>query len=394
MRAFSVLLYGKAIGTLFDADGRYGLTFSEEYRESADPPILSLAFWSSRGRPRPPKQTAARMLPFFANLLPEPYSSLRRFLAREAAVAERDDMSLLRYLGSDLPGAITLEAAQWNAQNRRDEIAVPGGMRFSLAGVQMKFSVKQTENGFAVPAAGESGTHILKLPERGKPELAENECSMMRFAARCGIEAPKTLLVTAQNVQGLPGPFAAFEGNAYVIERFDRAPEGRRHAEDFAQILGVHPEDKYERTTFDNLLTLCANVLGEDGLAEFVRRLVFSIAIANADMHLKNWSLLYAAPDRPVLSPAYDYVCTAAYAGYDDFLALPLAGARHWNAIRMQTFMTAARNARVSPHIVKRNVAAMVERIREEWKAQHEKAPEPVARIVGRQLAAPLFKGE
>ena len=40
---------------------------------------------------------------------------------------------------------------------------------------------------------------------------------------------------------------------------------------------------------------------------------MFSVLIGNADMHLKNWSLLY--PDRrtPVLSPAYDFVATLPY---------------------------------------------------------------------------------
>jgi serine/threonine-protein kinase HipA len=32
--------------------------------------------------------------------------------------------------------------------------------------------------------------------------------------------------------------------------------------------------------------------IGEDAILEFVRRLVFSVLIGNADMHLKNWSLL------------------------------------------------------------------------------------------------------
>ena len=35
---------------------------------------------------------------------------------------------------------------------------------------------------------------------------------------------------------------------------------------------------------------------GDDAVREFVRRLVFSVLIGNADMHLKNWPSLY--PDR------------------------------------------------------------------------------------------------
>ena len=54
---------------------------------------------------------------------------------------------------------------------------------------------------------------------------------------------------------------------------------------------------------------------------EFLRRFVFNALIGNADMHLKNWSLIY--PDRraAMLAPAYDFVSTIAYLP-DDRLAL------------------------------------------------------------------------
>jgi serine/threonine protein kinase HipA of HipAB toxin-antitoxin module len=37
-------------------------------------------------------------------------------------------------------------------------------------------------------------------------------------------------------------------------------------------------------------------------MVEFVRRLVFSVVVGNADMHL-NWLLLYPDRRKPVLSP-------------------------------------------------------------------------------------------
>ena len=46
---------------------------------------------------------------------------------------------------------------------------------------------------------------------------------------------------------------------------------------------------------------------------EFVRRLVFTVVIGNADMHLKNWSLLYSDRRTPALSPGYDFVATIPY---------------------------------------------------------------------------------
>jgi serine/threonine-protein kinase HipA len=56
-----------------------------------------------------------------------------------------------------------------------------------------------------------------------------------------------------------------------------------------------------------------ARITGLEAVQEFVRRIVFSAAIGNADMHLKNWTLLYADGRTPKLSPAYDLVSTTAY---------------------------------------------------------------------------------
>jgi serine/threonine-protein kinase HipA len=52
---------------------------------------------------------------------------------------------------------------------------------------------------------------------------------------------------------------------------------------------------------------------------ELVRRIVFNVLIGNADMHLKNWSLIYPDKRRPPLSPACDLVSTIAYLPDDNF---------------------------------------------------------------------------
>lgn len=52
---------------------------------------------------------------------------------------------------------------------------------------------------------------------------------------------------------------------------------------------------------------------GLEAVLEFVRRLIFSAATGNNDMHLKNWTLLYRDGRTPRLSPAYDLVSTIPY---------------------------------------------------------------------------------
>ena len=121
-----------------------------------------------------------------------------------------------------------------------------------------------------------------------------------------------------------PRVLASLTGKAYAIARFDRTPDGPVHIEDFAQVFGVYPENKYNSASYRNIAT----VLGTEGtdadITEFIRRLVFNTLIGNADMHLKNWSLIY--PDRrtPLLSPAYDFVSTIPYIE-DDEAALKYA---------------------------------------------------------------------
>ena len=52
-----------------------------------------------------------------------------------------------------------------------------------------------------------------------------------------------------------------------------------------------------------------------------IRRLVFNALIGNADMHLKNWSLILLDRRTATLSPAYDFVSTIAFLP-DDRLTL------------------------------------------------------------------------
>jgi hypothetical protein len=66
---------------------------------------------------------------------------------------------------------------------------------------------------------GIGGTHILKLPDPGKPGLPENEAAIMAFAAQCGIPTPPMELVNLDRIEALPERFRSLEGQGYVIER-------------------------------------------------------------------------------------------------------------------------------------------------------------------------------
>jgi serine/threonine-protein kinase HipA len=53
-------------------------------------------------------------------------------------------------------------------------------------------------------------------------------------------------------------------------------------------------------------------------IVEYIRRLTFNMLIGNADMHMKNWSLIYPDRRHVSLAPAYDFVSTVPYIPGDE----------------------------------------------------------------------------
>lgn len=69
-----------------------------------------------------------------------------------------------------------------------------GPLRFSLAGVALKFSLLQKQDRLTLPAADQEGDWIVKMPDAGYPELPANEYAMMTLAGQCGIEVSEVRL--------------------------------------------------------------------------------------------------------------------------------------------------------------------------------------------------------
>lgn len=319
----NVNLYGEPIGTLTNLGGdRTIFAFTDEYIENPDRPTLGLAFKDEFGELytdfRPYQK---RVMPFFSNLLPEGH--LRKYLADQAGVNPEREFYLLWALGHDLPGAITITPADgeaWppdaadGADDHGDDQR-ENALRFSLAGVQLKFSaVMEASGGLTIPASGVGGSWIVKLPSREFAGVPENEFSMMKLASLIGMNVPAIDLVSIDAIKNLPEGIDKIGNHAFVIERFDRLSDGSRvHIEDFAQVYGLYPEDKYGNGTFRNIAQVIAAEGNDADIIEYVRRLTFNMLIGNADMHMKNWSLIY--PDRRYVSlaPAYDFVATVPY---------------------------------------------------------------------------------
>jgi serine/threonine-protein kinase HipA len=374
LNALAVRLHGRQIGIINRLAGeRQIFAFEQEYFDDPNRPTLSLSFKSGTGglvtalRPVP-----RRVPPFFSNLLPE--GDLRTYLAKLAEVKPEREFLLLAVLGADLPGALVVtplegDAHEGAAGGDHEDRPAETAMRFSLAGVQLKFSaVMEASGGLTVPADGMGGSWIVKLPSARFPAVPENEFVMLELAQRVGIAVPPNRLIGMAKIKGLPEEARTGGGTALAVQRFDRVAGGDPvHMEDFAQVFGLYPDDKYGHRSYAKIASVLWAETGEESTYEFVRRLVFSVLIGNADMHLKNWSLLYPDRRKPVLSPAYDFVATLPYIP-GDTLALNFGGSRSLNEITTGQMRSFADTARIPASPLWQIVVETTERTVASWK--------------------------
>lgn len=371
-----VFLQGEEIGTLALLAGDQSLfSFNEFYIADQNRKTLSLSFKSTTGRLiTDVKPTRTRIPPFFSNLLPE--GPMREYLAKKAGVKDVREFFLLKVLGQDLPGAVTVESPHQNpylyqnetVYNRQDAIQ-NGGYHFSLAGVQLKFSAINEKSGrLTIPVQGTGGGWIVKLPSVSFRFVPENEYAMMSLAARVGILVPEIALVPLDQISGLPEDMGRFEGNAFAIKRFDRREDGTRiHMEDFAQVFGAYPEKKYEKASYRNIAEVIMSESGEEDLLEFIRRLIFNTLIGNADMHLKNWSLIFPDGRKPRLAPAYDFLSTIPYIS-DARTALNLVRSKEMAGLSIDELARFSAKAKLPESRIIHMARETVERFIQTWK--------------------------
>src|ERR1700682_135193 len=216
-----VRLHGRPIGSLTRIPGdTTAFYFSTDYADDAQRATLSLGFMDSYGRLRRPKESSkGEVPPFFANLLPE--GDLRRYVAHRAGISHADEFGLLWVTGDDLPGAVTVHdplgrpLPPSNAGGPAIEPPAKDLLRFSLAGVQLKFSaIDNAYGGLAIPAQGRDGHAIVKLPSRHLAGVPENEFAMLRYASAVGIEVPPIRLVALDRIESLPDEASSLTGQA------------------------------------------------------------------------------------------------------------------------------------------------------------------------------------
>lgn len=376
--SFSVWIGDRRAGTIHRVGDRTRFALDLGYREDPDRPVLGLVF---EDRPEKVHVATVRLSPWFSNLLPE--GRLRDWIAGERGVSPQREMELLAQVGHDLPGAVqVLPADEAPVETLfgdepdtypielTDEFHRPG-LRFSLAGVGMKFSMLRRGDRMTLPAHGEGGDWIVKTPDAVFRDVPINEFAMMTLASAVGIDVPEIMLIPRDHVDSrLPASvWPENEEFAYAIRRFDRDEyRGRIHIEDLAQVRNVYPEQKY-KGNFETVASLIYRGRDTESLLEFTRRLAFSVLIGNGDYHLKNWSLIYRDSRIPALAPAYDLMSTAYYFLGErvEDLGLKFGGSKDFHRVTLTTFRRLQERLGVRDVDLAECAAVTVERTLAEW---------------------------
>lgn len=328
MSELLILIEGKLIGRIrLEKGGRLSLEYEAHWRESAEGHSLSVSMPLSQV-----SYPQKLVLPYLWNLLPENPNVLQRW-AQQYHVSASNPFKLLAYVGADVPGAAQFipperveeiqsapqptidwitrdELAERLRQLRSDVAAVrrPGDIgKMSLPGAQAKtaYYYDSQQDRWGVPGGRTPTTHIIKPCVPGFDGLVENEHLCQNIAARLGIPAANSFVLSLDQTY-------------IVVERYDRLPPPpgsllvqRIHQEDMCQALGLMPGRKYQEDGGPGIpqivgLIRRASSAPETDVDRFLQANIFNWLIGGTDAHAKNYSLLIGAGDEARLAPLYD----------------------------------------------------------------------------------------
>lgn len=174
----------------------------------------------------------------------------------------------------------------------------------AVTGVQPKLSLnieKQKNELSRLTIVGLHGDYILKPPTSQYKELPENEDITMHLAELVKIKTAKHGLIRLKSGE-----------LAYITKRFDRNKSEKIAVEDFCQLSENLTEHKY-RGSIEKIGKIAQVYTTNKGYEtqRLFELVLFSFLTGNADMHLKNFSLIENALGEYEFSPAYDLLNTA-----------------------------------------------------------------------------------
>lgn len=203
-----------------------------------------------------------------------------------------------KFFGTTTPPQLALGKEELQEMARRLVIR-----SVAVTGVQPKLSLdleKVDARTSRLTVVGLWGGFIMKPPTDSFEALPENEDLTMKLADVCGIKTAAHTLIRLQSGE-----------MAYLTKRFDRHGNRKIHTEDLCQLTETLTEHKYRGSIekVGKTIRHYATNKGLDALALF-ELVVFCFITGNADMHLKNFSLIRFDSGEVALSPAYDLLST------------------------------------------------------------------------------------
>ena len=221
---------------------------------------------------------------------------------------------------------------------------------FTVPGVQKKMSLHLTAGSGRprLTLVNYPTGFILKPQTEQYEALPEAEYLVMQMAQKTGIATVPYALLR------MSGDDAAC---AYITKRIDRILPTKKEPtlrmlamEDFCQLEQRLTENKY-RGSYERCAKVVSRYSVRPGLdlSELFLRVVFSFAVGNSDMHLKNFSMIETSPGSQsfVLSEAYDMLPVNVIMPEDDEqLALTVNGKKH--NIRRNDFLKFAETSGIS----------------------------------------------
>ena len=215
------------------------------------------------------------------------------------------------------------------------------------------------------------GGYILKPPTKQYKFLPELEDLTMHLAEISGINVVPHSLIRLSSGK-----------LSYITRRIDRINETRIHMEDMCQLTERLTEQKYNGS-HEQIGKAIVKYSVNPGLdiIYFFEQVLFSFLTGNADMHLKNFSLI----DRPelgyVLSPAYDMVASSLVVeGDEEELALTLNGKK--KKLRKKDFLEAINRFDIDAKAIE-NIFGKFKNSEEQWHEFINKSFLPDDMIIG-----------
>lgn len=176
------------------------------------------------------------------------------------------------------------------------------GANKAITGVQPKLSLWLEKNSKEIrfTIVDDKSDYIIKPQSETCQALPENEDLCMHLAETVGLEVATHGLVRLRSGK-----------LAYITKRFDRDGTLKIASEDLCQLTESLTEHKY-RGSYEKAGKTISQFSTQSGLDVFhyYKLILFCFITGNADMHLKNFSMLERKNGAFNLSPAYDLVST------------------------------------------------------------------------------------